>query len=363
MRTRRRSRPCSRTPAPTSTPTIWCARSTSRAARQPAAGAARRDAPPRLHPVCARSPRRARSLPSSPHAARCSSCRTWGSIARPCGTTRSSSASMATMSSSARAPSSGASSAARASCARGNAARTGRSSPCSPATLPATATAGAYVRALAGAEPLLVRAAAERGYRAALERWPSDELVLFAAAGQRHGAGDLAGATALYRRLLGSRAAARSGPQQPRERPRRARLPRAGDRRGARRARRASSRAMSSPHAVRDTVAEIEQPPRRVRGRRRAASDASAMTAGKTEAQTAGAVLMIRPAHFGSNAETAGSNFFQRSAPGLARRRATRATRVRRAGARARRRRSARASVRGSTRRRRCPTRCFRTTG
>ena len=42
------------------------------------------------------------------------------------------------------------------------------------------------------------------------------------------------------------------------------------------------------------------------------------MTAGKTEAQTAGAVLMIRPAHFGSNAETAGSNFFQRSAAGIA---------------------------------------------
>jgi hypothetical protein len=30
------------------------------------------------------------------------------------------------------------------------------------------------------------------------------------------------------------------------------------------------------------------------------------------EAQTAGAVLMVRPAHFASNAETAGSNFFQR---------------------------------------------------
>jgi hypothetical protein len=37
------------------------------------------------------------------------------------------------------------------------------------------------------------------------------------------------------------------------------------------------------------------------------------MTAG--EPQTAHAVLMIRPAHFGSNAETAGSNFFQRPAP------------------------------------------------
>jgi tetratricopeptide (TPR) repeat protein len=71
-----------------------------------------------------------------------------------------------------------------------------------PGEVPATATAGAYVRALAGAEPLLAATAAERGYRAALERWPSDELVLFAAAGQRHAVGDVAGATQLYRRLL-----------------------------------------------------------------------------------------------------------------------------------------------------------------
>ena len=35
------------------------------------------------------------------------------------------------------------------------------------------------------------------------------------------------------------------------------------------------------------------------------------------EPQTAGAVLMVRPAQFGSNAETAGSNFFQRSATEL----------------------------------------------
>ena len=33
------------------------------------------------------------------------------------------------------------------------------------------------------------------------------------------------------------------------------------------------------------------------------------------EPQTARAVLMVRPAHFGSNAETAGSNYFQRAAP------------------------------------------------
>ncbi len=35
------------------------------------------------------------------------------------------------------------------------------------------------------------------------------------------------------------------------------------------------------------------------------------------EAQACGAVCMVRPAHFGSNAETAASNFFQRSATGL----------------------------------------------
>jgi tetratricopeptide (TPR) repeat protein len=71
-----------------------------------------------------------------------------------------------------------------------------------PGALPATATAGSYVRALASAEALLGPAAAARGYEAALARWPSDELVLFAAAGHRHDAGDLVGATALYRQLL-----------------------------------------------------------------------------------------------------------------------------------------------------------------
>ena len=71
-----------------------------------------------------------------------------------------------------------------------------------PGELPATATAGAYVRAVAGAEPLLGAPAVERAYGAALERWPSDALVLFAAAGDRHAAGDLTSATGLYRRLL-----------------------------------------------------------------------------------------------------------------------------------------------------------------
>jgi hypothetical protein len=71
-----------------------------------------------------------------------------------------------------------------------------------PGALPATATPGAYVRALAGAEPLLAPPAARQGYEAALERWPGDELVLFAAAGQLLGSGDAARAVALYRGLL-----------------------------------------------------------------------------------------------------------------------------------------------------------------
>jgi hypothetical protein len=41
------------------------------------------------------------------------------------------------------------------------------------------------------------------------------------------------------------------------------------------------------------------------------------MSAAGTEPQTSGAVLMVRPAHFGSNDETAASNFFQRSATGM----------------------------------------------
>lgn len=71
-----------------------------------------------------------------------------------------------------------------------------------PGELPATENAGGYVRALAGAEAMLGAAAAEQSYRAALGRWPGDELVLFASAGQRYAAGDLVEATALYRRLL-----------------------------------------------------------------------------------------------------------------------------------------------------------------
>ena len=71
-----------------------------------------------------------------------------------------------------------------------------------PGELPATARAGSYVRALAGAEPLLPADAARASYRAALERWPNDELLLFAAAAREHADGRLESATALYRELV-----------------------------------------------------------------------------------------------------------------------------------------------------------------
>jgi hypothetical protein len=71
-----------------------------------------------------------------------------------------------------------------------------------PGEIPATAGAATYVRAVAGAEPMLDAAAAERAYAAALARWPGDEVALLGAANQRHAAADLAGATTLYRQLL-----------------------------------------------------------------------------------------------------------------------------------------------------------------
>ncbi len=74
--------------------------------------------------------------------------------------------------------------------------------PIAPGELPASATASLYVHALAGTEPLLPAARAADAFSLALASWPDDELVLFAAAGHELGAGDLAGAAVLYRRLL-----------------------------------------------------------------------------------------------------------------------------------------------------------------
>ncbi len=71
-----------------------------------------------------------------------------------------------------------------------------------PGSMPATAAAPSYARAVAGAEPLLPSAATAAAYAAGLRRWPDDELVLFGAAGFALGAHDSARAIELYRRLL-----------------------------------------------------------------------------------------------------------------------------------------------------------------
>jgi len=71
-----------------------------------------------------------------------------------------------------------------------------------PGELPASATPALYVRALAGAEPLLPAAAASDAFALALKSWPDDDLVLFAAAGHELLTGNLGEAATLYRHLL-----------------------------------------------------------------------------------------------------------------------------------------------------------------
>ncbi|HEY8519658.1 MAG TPA: PA2778 family cysteine peptidase [Gammaproteobacteria bacterium] len=71
-----------------------------------------------------------------------------------------------------------------------------------PGTLPATADPLLYVRALAGAERLLDPDDAVRAHAAALELWPDEPAVLFAAAARAHADGRLEEAARLYRRLL-----------------------------------------------------------------------------------------------------------------------------------------------------------------
>jgi hypothetical protein len=71
-----------------------------------------------------------------------------------------------------------------------------------PGELPASATPDLYVRAVAGAEPMLAQHAADEAFGRALEAWPDDGLVLFAAAGHELETGNLDRAAALYRRLL-----------------------------------------------------------------------------------------------------------------------------------------------------------------
>jgi hypothetical protein len=127
-----------------------------------------------------------------------------------------------------------------------------------PGALPATATPGAYVRALAGAEPLLAPPAARQSYDAALARWPDDELVLFAAAGQRLLSGDAARAVALYRDLL----AANPGHNAARNNLANALAARGCYAAGLDEARRALAGADPEgalTSAIRDTVAELER--------------------------------------------------------------------------------------------------------
>ena len=217
-------------------------------ARQPASGAARRDAPPRPDPVRARAGaeravRRARRGTARARAAEPRNRARAGVALRGGRRLRSRRRSRDLALRHGAAP-------ARAHGALPEelAARqlSGRSSPIEPGELPATATAALYVRALAGAEPLLPPARAADAFALALRSWPDDELVLFAAAGHELGAGDLARRRGALPAPARASTAARGRAQQSRERARRAGLLRAGARRSARRARGRRARATSS---------------------------------------------------------------------------------------------------------------------
>jgi hypothetical protein len=71
-----------------------------------------------------------------------------------------------------------------------------------PERPPATATGSGFIRALADAERSLPRGAIEAGHAAALERWPTDPLVLLANGNDAYADQRLADATRLYRTLL-----------------------------------------------------------------------------------------------------------------------------------------------------------------
>lgn len=70
-----------------------------------------------------------------------------------------------------------------------------------PGELPSAATPESYIRALAGAEPLL-GARSDAAYEQAVDRWPREPLVLFAAADHALGQRRYARAVDLYERLL-----------------------------------------------------------------------------------------------------------------------------------------------------------------
>jgi tetratricopeptide (TPR) repeat protein len=69
-------------------------------------------------------------------------------------------------------------------------------------TIPATASADVYMRALVGAERQLSDSTLARAYAGALARWPDDPFVLFLAALREHTDGQLASAARLYREVL-----------------------------------------------------------------------------------------------------------------------------------------------------------------
>ena len=71
-----------------------------------------------------------------------------------------------------------------------------------PARLPVTATAAGAINALTDAERFLTPAALDAGHAVALQRWPTDPLVLFAAGNRAYAAGRIADAATNYRQLL-----------------------------------------------------------------------------------------------------------------------------------------------------------------
>jgi tetratricopeptide (TPR) repeat protein len=71
-----------------------------------------------------------------------------------------------------------------------------------PGRIPATATAAAYVRAIADSERYPPAADLDATYAAALRRWPDDPLLLFISANRDHARGQTAAAETSYRRLL-----------------------------------------------------------------------------------------------------------------------------------------------------------------
>ena len=172
-------------------------------ARQPAARAARRDAPARVHTVRSRAAAGRAVCRACGQAGPCSSCRISDSRAPGLALRRGRRSGSQRRSSDPALGHRTAPHGAHPTLPAQLAARRdpGRSSRSSPASVPATATAARYVRAVSGAETLLPRRRT-RPIERRSSAWPQDELVLFAAAARKNDEGDLTAATALYRELL-----------------------------------------------------------------------------------------------------------------------------------------------------------------